>query len=53
MKDTYFISNQIVAYANNLAIIVRSEEESKKVTRRVVEAAYKFGLKINRKKSKL
>ena len=42
-----------MGYANDLAVITRSEEGLKDITQRLIETAWQRGLRVNDKKSKI
>ena len=46
-------SHQIIGYADDLAIIVGNEEGLKNITQRLIEEAWRRGLRVDERKSKI
>jgi Reverse transcriptase (RNA-dependent DNA polymerase) len=51
--DITYKSHQIMAYADDVAIIASNSKELQDVTKKIVEAAFKMGLKVNQDKCKI
>ena len=46
-------SRQIIRYADDLAVITRSEEGLKDIIQKLIEEAWQRGLQVNEKKNKI
>ena len=52
-EDLLHKSHQIIGYANDLVVVARNEEEVKDITQRLIEEAWRRGLRVNEKNSNI